>query len=456
MMSNQPNIIRRYTPPTCSLNIIAKASPLSRWLNRPIVQALQFELNFDDPRLLDHEQVSIKGNHHELEALCEVVGQYVQNFLGQSFIPSSSTINLPQEATSSTLTHLSLQPTDRLFHELNLGELGQNTNHQTVKLSSSQLFDLANTLEDYQTDLHLLPSLSRSTQRQTLLLWGSLAATVLLALAIPTIWIPWFQAQSEKNSPVASKTTKPEPDNSFLDVTPPVPPAPKEILPSPNVPPNLASKEQLPPPPSAENLPTPSRPSRNPLVIPPNAVLPPSPVVPPAPPRQVITLTPQAPSGSNQITIIPSPKQATAEPNLSPPTGQPVIPDVNFPQLPPLKDNKDNTLQARQKSASPSPIPQRGLLEPIPQVTEIRTYFEKNWNPPTELKQTLEYRLILAQNGSLTKITPLGKAAILYQSKTAMPSVGQPFVSPSDLLENETIRLVLTPKGEVKTFLEER
>ncbi|XTZ10325.1 MAG: DUF4335 domain-containing protein, partial [cyanobacterium endosymbiont of Rhopalodia yunnanensis] len=70
------------------------------------------------------------------------------------------------------------------------------------------------------------------------------------------------------------------------------------------------------------------------------------------------------------------------------------------------------------------------------------------------LSQTLEYRLIVQPDGSLKQAVPLGKAAIVYYQKASIPTPGSAFVSSLDISENQTIRLVLSPNGRVKTFLE--
>lgn len=77
-------VLRRYTPPTCTLQIQAKDSPLSRWARRPVFKHLRFELRFDDPRQPEEQRISISGDRADLEALHEAVTTYVQDFLEQS------------------------------------------------------------------------------------------------------------------------------------------------------------------------------------------------------------------------------------------------------------------------------------------------------------------------------------------------------------------------------------
>jgi hypothetical protein len=94
------------------------------------------------------------------------------------------------------------------------------------------------------------------------------------------------------------------------------------------------------------------------------------------------------------------------------------------------------------------------LFDNIPQIAEARSYFQQRWQPPADLKQTLEYSLLLNPDGSIQRIIPLGQAAGQYIDRTDMPLPGEPFVSALPGGGNPTIRVVLTPDGKVNTFLE--
>ncbi len=78
------SVIRRYTPPTCTLEVLAQDSPLSRWMGKTVLKQLSFELRFDDPRLPEESRLPIRGDRDQLEALCDAVTSYVQEFLHQS------------------------------------------------------------------------------------------------------------------------------------------------------------------------------------------------------------------------------------------------------------------------------------------------------------------------------------------------------------------------------------
>jgi len=194
-MSLPNSVLRRYTPPTCTLEIAAKGSPLSRWAGRPVLKQLRFQLSFDDPRLSPDEQVQITGDR-ELEALCEAVERYVQTVLANAPAPEQPVPLLVEsfdqleqrsdgamdqaetngigktygtEADSllgngnvAEATGIYLKPKGLLSHDLCLGELSTGESN-VIRLSALQLFDLANALDEYSAEAIALPALNRPT-----------------------------------------------------------------------------------------------------------------------------------------------------------------------------------------------------------------------------------------------------------------------------------------------------
>ncbi|MGL5034317.1 MAG: hypothetical protein ACRC6M_11020, partial [Microcystaceae cyanobacterium] len=257
---------------------------------------------------------------------------------------------------------------------------------------------------------------------------------------------------------------------TFTEVLPPVPPAPRtKPFVSPNLAPNLALRDPLPPP---SIITTASPPPRNPdvaLVVPPGRVLSPGISAPPAPAAidQTIVFNPAM---ANR----PLPAAPYPQPMFLAPTNQapnlPSLPAQNGiassfktlpqpPNLPPLAKSAAPTAIAPNQNLQPisaPPAKDTNLLDTIPQVAEVRDYFQKQWQPPEALAQTLEYRLLIKPDGSLDQTIPLGKAATLYLAQVPMPSPGQPFVSALNIpgAGEQTVRLVLSPNGSVKTFLE--
>jgi hypothetical protein len=92
------------------------------------------------------------------------------------------------------------------------------------------------------------------------------------------------------------------------------------------------------------------------------------------------------------------------------------------------------------------------LFDNIPQIAEVRNYFEKRWKAQANLSQTIEYTLVLNKDGSIQRIIPLGKTAGDFLDRTNMPLPGEPFVSPLEREGTPRIRLVLYPDGKVITM----
>lgn len=123
-------IIRRFTPPTCTLEIWGKNSPLSRWTKQKVIKNLGFQLSFDDPRTPEEEQLTISGDREQLEQIYSLVLNYTEEFLKQSFNPQSLassvvsnvattannfSFNLPELASHDAIASLSLSSRTNLL-----------------------------------------------------------------------------------------------------------------------------------------------------------------------------------------------------------------------------------------------------------------------------------------------------------------------------------------------------
>ncbi|NEP28687.1 DUF4335 domain-containing protein, partial [Moorena sp. SIO3I6] len=294
-------VLRRYTPPTCTLSIWANRSPLSRWVGQSVVKKLRFELRFDDPRKPEEQQVTLRGNAEDLDVLYEAVDGYVQHFLEPSpnqLVASGNskavghatrsaevtpltvlTLPTPQaeNATAVPTQPIHLQSKGLLSHSLFLGKLANEESGSVVDLSATQLFDLATALDEYAAEVVSLPKLNQPSWKPESSGWMRTAASMLLAVGVTAAVIKLL----EKPQPVEkAKTLTTEVPTTALDSSKigkkraisQVPPAPSTPIPTPSVPPRLSPGTKLPPPPP---LKPPSPPVRTP---------PPPPVKPPSPP----------------------------------------------------------------------------------------------------------------------------------------------------------------------------
>jgi len=386
MFSKEKYPIKRFTPPTCSLEI---------WEKSAQTKAPHFVLNFDDPKFSQEEQVSIQGEPSQLPELSQTVKEYLQLFLKDPLKNLSFT-------HQGNLLHLTRQ--EGLKHLLSFRNLEFSRN--SINLSTSQLFDLVDALEQYELS-GTKPKASQNKAAKIALI----SLFVGLGLLGLYLWRHSIKINKKTPSPTIFKkitSTK----NEFPVIAPSQLPSPKPIPSNLVVPPTLAKQ---------------------------TAIAPPSVVVIPSP--KIVENQPQAPVN---MAIYPSAEPITAAANNN-----------ELPLPAPLKNEAPPALTSeRIAKVDEHPLESTYLLDTIVQVREVREYFQKNWKVPQDLEHTLEYRLQINPQGAIIGIIPLGRSASIYLNQITMPALNQPFVSPLSNKETATIRLVLLPDGTVKTFLE--
>jgi len=454
------SVLRRYTPPTCTLEVAAIGSALSRWTERAVLKNLRFELSFDDPTITSDQQMTIRGDRHQLEALWEAVSGYVQTILLQPVealsqnepvdrlgnLAGNLTGNLAEENDSAARLYeagINLQPQGRLKHELHLGTLASEE-AAVIPLTTLQLFDLANALDEYHAEALTLPSLGRPRWlKMAPTNWMQVAAAAVLVVGVSVPMVKFVTDLSAPQTMTAST---------------------KDV--------ELSTAQR------AGDLPAPLAPGTTPPPLTLTPLKPPSPppvgTVFPAPVPGV-ALAPVIPSAPVQVPVQPTTIEIPGEPSF------PAIPDspstdLADPAAPPRLAGTDDSGEAIAQSTPQSPdasndvaneLASAELATPEPsangrsaspassnQADEVKTYFQQKWQPPEELTERLEYRLLFNSDGSLQRILPLGNASENFLDRTNMPLLGEPFVSPTTDGKNPQIRVVLEPDGKVQTFLE--
>lgn len=477
-------LLRRYTPPTCTLEIQAKESPLSRWMGKPVLKHLHFELRLDDPRQSEDKQVTIQGDRAQLEALLEAVDTYVQDFLDRSStqmnyaweLGHSSAVQvapLPVQSSASSKIRalpngISIQPRGLLSHDLLLGSLANAESGGVVSLSATQLFDLSTALDQYAADVVALPSLSRATVRSIApIAWARTAAVVLITVGLTTAALKILDRSNQTPvmetaaSPAASPYTAPE-------ATLPTPMA--SVSPIPSLTP-LAPTEKIAPPSGAITPPAPTLKTGEPTQ--------PSPASKPSSPTTQIAIVPAT------APVRPQPQPpALPAPPVSQPAPIRVNPSPAIAQLPPLPSLENrrsrSVAQADVQPAAPPNAAKRELpgnvapqaitttsgrassevsspkiaVATVPQLAEVKNYLQQRWQPPADLKESLEYSLVLKANGTIERIIPLTAAAGKYIERTGIPVIGANFVSPLESGDRARIRVILSPDGQVQTSLD--
>ena len=542
------HVIRRYTPPTCTLSVLAEKSALSRWIGKPTLKQLTFELHFDDPRLPEEQRLIIRGNHDQLDALSIAVTNYVQELLQklpekfwvisqakessiasdasqtQDFNDSSRHHILDSYSTQIQGSEIHIQPGNRLTHDLFIGSLATKASGDVIQLSLLQLFDLATALDEYSADVLALPNLNPEGSAHSLPAWVPIAAVLVLAVGLTPV--TWQYANSMRKKQQTAKKPTPASEKIALQPSPspyvPPVPTPSPLLTPPD---SLLSSPPRPPlgstmpllgssvPLTAQsspssNFPTTLRtsPKANPLTLQkyPNLTVPKASV--PSTGSSILTIpetTAQIPSSKktspfalqSSQTLQPNFRQSSTgliskqspqslQPNFrqggTPSNDLPTInstsPDATkvYPPLATMPDlsssgsTKDPYLQTDPPVSSGNSLVTRlrgtrhntnkevatGTLFDTAQISEARTFLKKRWQPPNQLKQTLEYSLVVGVDGTIEQILPLGKAARDYIDRTGMPLIGERFVSPNKSGQPVRIRAVFAPDGKVQTFPE--
>jgi hypothetical protein len=451
------------------LQILAKNSPLSRWAGQPVLKNVRFQLSLDDPKLPSEQWITLQGDRPQLEALCEAVQSYVQQFLEQShthlnqrFRQSSGeslrvSVADPAVAVSHPPTQISLQPHGLLSHDLHLGPLATSESGPTVCLSTLQLFDLANALDDYATEVLTLPHLAQSSWLKPSRPWGQVAAAAVLLVAMSASLARVMDGAGDRETLPTTSAGASSTDQRLATQLPPG--ARTNTVPTP---PPFPGQTLPPPPPLGSTVP--SRATGFPNVTVERSGAGRSntaDIEEPENPIVAKATQPQAGDAGNQ-TAIPGDPIIVGK-AASPPT-KPRVAIADAPQRDNLALPEPSLNQAAPGAAALQTVPRAvpnpaaaadstaSAFDSIPQVAEARTFFQERWKVPEGLTQPLEYQLIVDEKGAIQDIIPLGQAAGDFVDRSGIPLRGEPFVSPLKSGTSAKIRLVLAPDGTVQTF----
>jgi hypothetical protein len=452
-MSSPNSVIRRYTPPTCTLEIAAKDSPLSRWMGQSVLKHLRFKLSFDDPRVSEDQWATIRGDRTQLQALCDAVSHYVQNFLSQSSRFANSGTATPTETltdfipqTEQNLAGIHLQPKGLISHELHLGTLANESTGSMLQLSAVQLADLASALDEYAADVTALPNLDQPRWFRTAPAWGTIAAGLIVAVGLMAAFRPLFDA-----SPAPQTAEAPSSNDQRLPVQPlPPTPAPNTIGTLPTSPLPTGSPGAPPANLTPNNLPTqPGQPPQLRIAQEP-------PVEAPPQQEQQIQIQENPPLRDVPVASIPD---QTKQPATENPTDSAATRSRNPTEdpIPPATTGDVAITSAARESAPPAAITPPNRPAPvltIPQVAESQQYFQSKWKPPETLKTSIEYLIVVRADGTISTFEPLGDAARTFVGSTGIPATGEKFVSPLQGRNTATFRVLFRPDGTVQSFLQ--
>ena len=410
MTADNSTTLHRFTPPTCTLEIKGKRSLLSQWTDADLFKDFKFILSFDDPRLSSDKQVIITGDRFNLEQLKTAVDRYTRENIYSSFLNNKN--SKQHHDLEQNMPYLNSQGLTN--HELFFGNLSHDSDRSKMILSTVQLFDLVTALEACESQIKALPELKQKRFNKIVLLWGGIAAAVAAAVGVTAIL---FQSPPVRDIASSKRSQTSEATPQFDDVIAPEAPAASTRNPQLKTTESIAAAKRLPPPPAVST----PKPKPN---IPDPADYPLSQVG-----RQSGLKQPKKEAEPAESVISTSPK---------------TTPKAEGIELETKPNSKLNSAELENDVA---------LSTTKPLEREIEAYFQDKWQPPADLKQSLEYRLYINANCSIKKVVPIGKASEIYLDRTNIPVKGETFVSP--LADSQkTVRLLLNPDGGVKTLIE--
>ncbi len=442
--------IYRFTPPTCTLELKGNKSPLSRWTNQDILKHYKFNLKFDDPQKPTARQVTIQGNQQDLSQLQATVDHYLRHHLHS--VPRTNTETNFAAKTDISDRQPYLKSQGLIHHELFFGRLTHDSNSDRLQLSTVQLFDLVSVLESYRSEVAILPATKALNLSKIIPLWGGIAAAAIAAIGITTMLL-----KSAPQSNIASfPESQPKPQSKVQtqipeleEITPPSAPDRRTVV-QPKLKEPLASAQKLPPPPAVDT----PKPKPD---IPDPADYPLSDVARQSGFKNSIKQKSNAERSVESTIIVPTENQAESESTITTAKLEEKLRNRNQTSRVDSDSNisDDSSIKFEaNSSAQNSDLAAKSSPAQLSQNQEVINYFQAKWQPPADLKQSLEYRLLLNADGTIKKVVPLGKASQLYLSQTNIPVNQESFISPITESDSFSIRLLLNPDGRVQAFTE--
>ncbi|MBD2107881.1 DUF4335 domain-containing protein [Nodosilinea sp. FACHB-13] len=427
-----------YAAGTCTLRLVGELSPLSQITGRPVLGRSRFHLQVQGDDALREARtlasramiLEIGGREPQFSALADLVQTYVQNYLNADAIAAGGAVARGEN---------SLHPVGLTRHRLTLAVPLEPP--RVVELSTLQLSDLADALEQADSNLQILPDAAMPKTRRVrpkLPLWlGSVAAVGIAALLgnqlLTTAPSSVVLSPSESQS-TGEATPQPSADNPQLTPAAPAPPAANTPAAADSAP--AATGEAL----------------QAPITTAPTS--------------------PAAPSGT-----APGPGTPKASPPLADADPAPAQPSQSEPALAPTPLTQDEARAGGQAAAeariaaepAPNAAQPEALTAPaspeafdtgpsiaattapdsaIAWISNLTQALEQQWRPPANLAAPLRYRLALEPDGTVTALEPLNDFSANYQTNATLPKPGD--IIPGVVKDaSTTVEVQFLPTGAV-------
>ncbi|MEO1068599.1 MAG: DUF4335 domain-containing protein [Cyanobacteria bacterium J06638_6] len=429
-----------YAAGTCTLRLVGQLSPLSQVTGRPVLARSRFHLQVYqvDANPVASEAApnpvvgfEASGREPQFSALTELVQGYVQRHLNAEALGGRGTISHGEST---------LQPVGLTRHRLTLAVAPVA---QIAELSTLQLSDLADVLEQAEGNIQILPDQvnPRSVRptRPRLLLWiGSVAAVGIAAILgnqfLATAPSPVVLSPQE-SQPTTESTPQAPSSNREVPIADPAPAA--DTLPGDESTATAPLATDAEPPAPAEPPSVTPQPARDPA----QQRSPSAPPEPAAAPQQPTASQPSPPT----VPAVPSQSDQASEQSGQSAPNQPselsTAPDSPeaFRTEPPPPTRAEAEADIAASSVEPPGADWVGVLT---------NALEQQWQPPANLTAILRYRLSLEPDGTVTSLEPLDEVSAIYQNAPTLP---QPNTGVSGAASGEAIAVDVQflPSGDV-------
>jgi len=476
---------REYSSGGCNLRVTGQLSPLSQVADKPVMVRSRFHLQLLPEHELDEPIISgtdavpsprleFSGKAEQFLALATTVNRYVQ---GQLTLASAIG---PAASVGDPPGGISLQPLGLTRHRLSLPSDLRPSHESSVEISALELADLADVLEQADSDLYLpteadLPR--KQTSRPKLPIWIGSAAAVGIAAILGSQWLPLQTPLT--NLPTATSegdiALEDNQDLESLSQAPAQAPAgaPPQAAESLDGPIPDAAEEQRPaaaPETAVESVPSvdvQTAPEPAPGSAPPRSGTAESPAVVRSPAAEPRAATPRPPSQPE-----PAPLE-TAPPEQAP---SPAAPDDGRePSAPAPSVARNEDAGEAESFSEPAPPPERLSLPETSNHAEIagaapdqraadqglapvstlllwqeqlRQQLHQTWTPLPNQSEPLQYRLTIDQEGILQSIIPLSARSQQQQETLNLPQTGEP-VPQFPAGAASVLEVQFLPSGEV-------
>ncbi|MGB3201898.1 MAG: DUF4335 domain-containing protein [Nodosilinea sp.] len=425
-----------YAAGTCTLRLVGELSPLSQVTGRPVLGRSRFHLQVHDDEASDEVATDqtifeVSGREPQFSALSRLVQTYVQTYLQGDALTAMGAVS----QGGSTL-----QPVGLTRHRLTLAVPPNRP--KTLELSTLQLADLADTLEQVDRSLQVMPDSRLPRARPRLPLWiGSVAAVGIAALLGnqllttapgPVVLSPGesqttnesaetmqplpptdSQQRLEGANPAADSPSPADSIGSAPATTGEALPAPVTTAPTPSTAPADRAADALPqpaPPPSTRPAPA-------------NRPAPARPVAPVAPP--------QAEARAGGAPLARSESAPATESAPASPSG-----------AEPAPDGSPEAFGVSPDAATRAPNATLEWIEALSQA------LQQQWRSPADLAAPLRYTLTVRSDGTVETLEPLDTLAVTYQNNPSLPQPGT--VIPGVIRDQPSmVEVQFLPTGEV-------